>query len=548
MHSVFHASGFQTNSEKDELGQMLVFLGFLINTIAMSVSFSPEKAASTEEQIRTFCLKQKAEWRVSDLSEITGTLNHYSEFLQTGRLHLRSLYNALYPPPSLQIVFPRIHYSFYKAIEKDLLWWLKTLQVWIDGGQAATEFPIINTATLFENPSSIIVVQSDYSPDGIGYLWGPLNTIDVQVYAAAFTGEIPTHSHAGELSALDSFMQSSHAATLARGTLLFWITDGQGAVMSLNSGSCSDPESFNILSNILERAVVLNVYIVGLWVPRDQNRTADYLSHLACFLNRSSYEGSLHQTQSELAFETADLRRTYDSLASSIPDSFRNIALPSRSVSDRLQEESPRDARNLSSFPGVLSTPPPTGPASPPPPPRTVPLRSSVPPTRFNEVAAPGPFTTPPLSYATSSPLAGRSRLPDSARAHIGPAIRGSSPIGSKVSADIGSTHTNFQPSGPFSTQRPLVTHTPLAGSRWTSSPRRDSSSPPCARYRMGSPSTLIQSTSLATQDPPFRFSSVDPVSHSQRSLCSPSSSTLVPDEQSRPKSGSATVPEPSIE
>ena len=78
-----------------------------------------------------------------------------------------------------------------------------------------------------------------------------------------------------------------------RGCKLIWVSDSLSAVFSLNNGRATEERCQQLIEEILELCDVLKVQVVGLWVPREENELADYLSHLSTMLNRDSVGGTL---------------------------------------------------------------------------------------------------------------------------------------------------------------------------------------------------------------------------------------------------------------
>ena len=86
-----------------------------------------------------------------------------------------------------------------------------------------------------------------------------------------------------ELYVLEDFLQNE---CYCRECILIWITDNESASYSINKGNCRDPASHTTLSNILYLCDLYHIEILALWVPREENQLADYLSHLSTYINR----------------------------------------------------------------------------------------------------------------------------------------------------------------------------------------------------------------------------------------------------------------------
>jgi hypothetical protein len=67
-------------------------------------------------------------------------------------------------------------------------------------------------------------------------------------------------------------------APQAAGKILILTTDNAGNAFAINKGTCRSPEAFDILFRMLDIAAQYNIYLVGDWIPRDQNPLCDDLS------------------------------------------------------------------------------------------------------------------------------------------------------------------------------------------------------------------------------------------------------------------------------
>ena len=134
-------------------------------------------------------------------------------------------------------------------------------------------------------------MQSDASgPHGFGYLQGALNDKNPEYYSAVWDTDYLFHSsHDGELQALKHFVEE----TFIREKFVVWVSDSLAAVWSINKGRSRALISLETVERILGNCDSKGLLLVGLWVPREYNQTADYLSHLAFVLNRSETKGRL---------------------------------------------------------------------------------------------------------------------------------------------------------------------------------------------------------------------------------------------------------------
>ena len=74
--------------------------------------------------------------------------------------------------------------------------------------------------------------------------------------------------------------------------VLVWVTDSLAAAWSVNKGRCHEELGLITLTAILTLCDDKKIILVALWVPREHNEYADYLSHLAVYLNRSEVRGT----------------------------------------------------------------------------------------------------------------------------------------------------------------------------------------------------------------------------------------------------------------
>ena len=80
--------------------------------------------------------------------------------------------------------------------------------------------------------------------------------------------------------------------------MLAWITDCLAAVWSVNKGRCHEQLGWITLASILDICDLRKIILIAVWVPREQNEYADYLSHLCHYLNRSEVRGRASELES----------------------------------------------------------------------------------------------------------------------------------------------------------------------------------------------------------------------------------------------------------
>ena len=243
-------------------------------------------------QAKGFCiqLQQYLEMLEGDMDvdegtvrHVCGKLNWYCEVVQSGRVHTRMwwAYNK-----------HGSHLREREALKDETRWWVRLTARWGQDEVQGNEYPILSASELREQPQKVYVVQSDASGiHGYGYLEGELNN-DNPTYLSRSWGELDCfeQSHASELRALAYWIER----TFVTDRVLVWVTDNQGSAYSVNKGRCKhDQLGMRWLKYILERCDELKLQIVALWVPREENEMADYLSHLSCYMSREEVTGKV---------------------------------------------------------------------------------------------------------------------------------------------------------------------------------------------------------------------------------------------------------------
>ena len=288
--SIFVKSGFGWPLDKRAVGQQLVFLGFLIDTERMSMSFDATQARALQvqlsESIQT--LQEGNHVDTGDRRHIAGKLNWFSEHVQSGRLHTASWWAYSHHGA-------RISPSIRRRLIEDTRWWIETIGAWAEGQLSGYEYPILSASEMMAKEDLIHIVQSDASgTDGFGYFYGTRKEKNPAYVSHKYSGA--HSSHFIELLALLYFLLDVGYHRC----IVLWISDSESAVWSVNKGNCKSEASRRCLSDILMICDIYKIQLAALWVPREENCLADYLSHLSHLLNRDSTEGrigSLGQTE-----------------------------------------------------------------------------------------------------------------------------------------------------------------------------------------------------------------------------------------------------------
>jgi hypothetical protein len=222
------------------------------------------------------------------IRSVAGSLNWYSEVLQSGRLHVRSWW--LY-----SIHRERITAAVRRKLILDTQWWVGILDEWGRGGFTGREYPIFSASELLADPNKVYVVQSDAAgEDSLGYYHGVLSEREPRFYSqqrdlySTFQS-----SHNRELQALKCFLEKEGIA----GRVLIWVLDSLSDVWSVNKGRCHADISMVALEEIFNICDERHLQILAVWTPRESNELADYLSHLSAHMLRSRVAGVLREGQ-----------------------------------------------------------------------------------------------------------------------------------------------------------------------------------------------------------------------------------------------------------
>lgn len=144
-----------------------------------------------------------------------------------------------------------------------------------------------------QDPHAILIVQSDASGmDGFGNYYGYLHDSNPQNTSKRldFEWRVASTSHSFKLRTLEYFLLHDFTT---RNCILVWVSNNEGATWSVNRGRSHEAEELEILSSILYVCDQRQIQIIALWVPREYNELADYVSHLAVYMNRDLVKGHL---------------------------------------------------------------------------------------------------------------------------------------------------------------------------------------------------------------------------------------------------------------
>lgn len=295
MEETLISAGFYL-SQKTKLSQKEVLLGVLLDTTTMTMRFDATQAQGTrillEQQLTIIAGNKHPDTTI--IRHICGKLNWYAEVIQSGRLHLAYWWQYERHGRGL---FPKSKQS----LVADTQWWINILRVWETGESSSLSYPMLSTHRLFNKRRSVYVLHSDASgTDGHGFHGSFLEDEAQEYHSYSWTNtdqQCPQSSHAAELAALAQAIEELTTPQRPPIELLIWVSDSQSAVYSINKGTSRKSEGYNVLSHIMEMCDTHRITIAGLWIPREENQLADYLSHLSHSLNRAHVSGSIPPRQ-----------------------------------------------------------------------------------------------------------------------------------------------------------------------------------------------------------------------------------------------------------
>ena len=256
--SLFEKLGFLPHPEKSvfEPTQKIIFLGFVINLVTMTISLTPEKAL----KIYTACkkLSAKSECSILEVSQVIGLLVASLPAVQYGQLHYRRL--EIDKNIALKLAKGNYHATMClsPAAKADLIWWADNV--------LESRNPI--------SPGKIdIEISCDASKKG----WGAVcNKVPTQ--GLWTTKEQSKHINELELLAV-KFALKVFAPQLSEKHVK--ILSNTTAVSYLNAkGGTKSPTCNDITSDIWSWCIENKTWLTAAHIPDIQNMDADRESRI----------------------------------------------------------------------------------------------------------------------------------------------------------------------------------------------------------------------------------------------------------------------------
>ena len=257
--SLFEKLGFLPHPEKSvfEPTQKIIFLGFVINSVTMTISLTPEKAL----KICTACkkLSAKSECSILEVSQVIGLLVASLPAVQYGQLHYRRL--EIDKNIALKLAKGNYHATMClsPAAKADLIWWADNV--------LESRNPI--------SPGKIdIEISCDASKKG----WGAVcNKVPTQ--GLWTTEEQSKHINELELLAV-KFALKVFAPQLSEKHVKIF-SDNTTAASYINAkGGTKSPACNDITSEIWSWCIENKTWLTAAHIPGVQNTDADRESRI----------------------------------------------------------------------------------------------------------------------------------------------------------------------------------------------------------------------------------------------------------------------------
>lgn len=263
-------AGFVVHPEKSVLfpTKVIVYLGFILSTIDMTVRLTPEKIMKIKEKILTILRKQHV--TIQEVAELVGKLVATFPGVTYGKLFYRQIDNE----KIMALRKSKGDYSqemtLSSTAKSDINWWYENLE---------------HSFVKIESRNPDITIWTDASNTGYG------GCTEQQTHRGQWTeSEQELHINHKELLAillsLQSLCSNEKSKTIKvltdNTTALTYIANMGGKVNSCNM----------IARKIWDWAIARDIWLISAFIPGKQNCKADRLSRS---LNENT-EWSLHQT------------------------------------------------------------------------------------------------------------------------------------------------------------------------------------------------------------------------------------------------------------
>jgi hypothetical protein len=198
--------GFKVADDKRQQGQIVVYLGYELNSVSYTAGINPASAAGfylcLVEYVRI--LRTGGHLSYPLWRHVAGKLDDYTKVVQRGKCMTSSTWwylNERYHQrtPSL---------ASMEQLLTDLSWWLQSLERWRRDPSTGA-YPILTGQLIRDNPALLEVVVSDMAgEDGVAAYYGTLHDNDPRFFSEQWpVGDKALHSFEGELRALRNHLR-----------------------------------------------------------------------------------------------------------------------------------------------------------------------------------------------------------------------------------------------------------------------------------------------------------------------------------------------------
>ena len=145
--AVMISIGLSFGADKEEISRQLVFLGILLNTVTMKMSFEQTGAQAFLVHLKDCqnTLVKGGHLSHTVIRSTAGKLNWYAEVLQAGRLYIHSWWCLL--------CYGKILNSRLRnTLLQDTEWWISVISKWASGVESDLEYPILSASALINDP------------------------------------------------------------------------------------------------------------------------------------------------------------------------------------------------------------------------------------------------------------------------------------------------------------------------------------------------------------------------------------------------------------
>lgn len=234
--------------------QKILFIGFLFDFVAMTVSVHEERRTQILEDI-TACLSKKVIPR-KKFECLVGRLTFVSQVVRGARTFARRLFDALSASPNPHSI------SISVQVRLDLLWWSKYFTIW--NGEGKIHPSVSRPIFPFASDASNIAAGGVSLSAAYCHIWTPAQRnwhINIKELWSVYLGLLTW-------------------TPFVVGTNVSIAVDNQVVVSWINSGTARSPQAMKILRKIFWLLAKNDAAVHATWVSSAENLAADAVSRL----------------------------------------------------------------------------------------------------------------------------------------------------------------------------------------------------------------------------------------------------------------------------